>query len=463
MNPSLRSQLLGPLMWAWLLGAVLAVVGAFELARYAGNAAYDRTLQDEAGAIATQINWTDRGPLLELSTQAQQLLARHSSDRNAYMVADGEGRILSGVGDLPLPGPRDIDESFERPVVFDATYLGEPVRGAMYSIRSPMLDQHVSIVVVETRRKRGELIQDVLLAILVPTLVLGVATFLLLAWGIRRGLAPLHRVAAEVERRDAQDLRPLPLEGVPAEVVPLIERINALLAKVSRSVDVQRRFVADAAHQLRTPVAGIRVLAQQLQQELPSDPAAVQSLLHVMVGSTERMSRLVAQLLNLVRSEAARQGAEGRVLEPVDVLPIIRESAEPLVLQATREGKQVELDAPAGPCWARAHPVWLGEVVSNLLDNALRHGGPHIEVKVIPQGDRLEIQVWDDGAGISPAHRAAVFEPFARGDRADTRSSEGSGLGLAIVKEAVQGMGGQVRLASRPEVAGTCFTVVLRT
>ncbi|MBF6723746.1 sensor histidine kinase, partial [Acinetobacter baumannii] len=128
--------------------------------------------------------------------------------------------------------------------------------------------------------------------ILVPTLVLGVATFLLLAWGIRRGLAPLHRVAAEVERRDAQDLRPLPLEGVPAEVVPLIERINALLGKVSRSVDVQRRFVADAAHQLRTPVAGIRVLAQQLQQELPSDPAAVQSLLHVMVGSTERMSRL---------------------------------------------------------------------------------------------------------------------------------------------------------------------------
>ncbi|MCV4600874.1 ATP-binding protein, partial [Escherichia coli] len=83
---------------------------------------------------------------------------------------------------------------------------------------------------------------------------------------------------------------------------------------------------------------------------------------------------------------------------PVDVLPIIRESAEPLVLQATREGKQVELDAPAGPCWARAHPVWLGEVVSNLLDNALRHGGPHIEVKVIPQGDCLEIQVWDDGA-----------------------------------------------------------------
>ncbi|HWP17686.1 MAG TPA: sensor histidine kinase [Burkholderiaceae bacterium] len=460
MSASLRSQLLGPLLWAWLLGSALAIVGAFQVARYAGDAAYDRTLQDEAGAIATQINWTDRGPLLELSTQAQQLLARHSEDRNAYMVSDAEGRILSGVGDLPMS--REVDESFERPVLFDAVYLGEPVRGAMYSIRSPMLDQYVSIVVVETRRKRTELIQDVLLAILLPTLMLGVVTFLLLAWGIRRGLAPLHRVAAEVERREVQDLRPLPLDDVPAEVVPLIERINDLLVKVSRSVDVQRRFVADAAHQLRTPVAGIRVLAQQLQQELGGDPAAAQSLLQVMVGSTERMSRLVGQLLNLVRSEAAMQGTGGQEAPRIDVLPIIHESAEPFVLQATREGKQVELDAPQGPCWARAHPVWLGEVVSNLLDNALRYGGRCIEVKVVPRGERLEIQVWDDGEGIPPGERASIFEPFARGGRADTRAVEGSGLGLTIVKEAVQGMGGQVHLESRPEVPGTCFSVVLR-
>src|SRR5688500_4497779 len=133
MNPSLRSQLLGPLLWVWLLGVLLAAYGAFRLASYAGDTAYDRSLQDEAGAIATQIYWTDRGPLLELSTQAQQLLARHSSDRNAFMVTDADGHILAGVGDLPMP--QDRSDSFDRPQVFDAVYAQEPVRGAMYSIR----------------------------------------------------------------------------------------------------------------------------------------------------------------------------------------------------------------------------------------------------------------------------------------------------------------------------------------
>lgn len=458
MNPSLRSQLLGPLMWVWLLGVLVAAYGAFRLASYAGDTAYDRSLQDEASAIATQINWTDRGPLLELSTQAQQMLARHSADRNAFMVTDADGHILAGVGDLPMP--QDRSDSFDRPEVFDAVYLQEPVRGAMYSIRSPMLETYVTIVVIETKRKRSDLVREVQLAILVPTLLLGAVTFLLLALGIRRGVAPLRRIAGEVERRDPRDLRPLPLEGVPAEAVPLIERINTLLGNVSRSVDLQRRFVADAAHQLRTPVAGVRVLAQQLQEEFKDGDGGTQTLLHVLVGSTERMSRLIGQLLNLARSDAALHSLASNELQCIDVLPVIREAAEPLVLRANQEGRQVSLDAPE-QLHARAHPVWLAEVLSNLLDNALRYGGPNIELKVRGTAGGAVVEVCDDGAGIPPGQRELIFEPFWRGDRADVREHEGTGLGLAIVKEVVIGMGGSIAVRSRPEFDGTCFTVTL--
>lgn len=462
MKRSLRRQLLGPLIWIWLLGMVVAAYGAFRLARYAGDTAYDRSLQDEAGAIATQIYWTDRGPLLELSLQAQQLLARRSEDRNAFMVTDAEGRILAGTGDLQVP-QQHLAESFEQPVVFDTAYQGEPMRGALYSIRSPMLDQVASILVVETRRKRSALVQEVLLAILFPTVALGTGTFLLLTLGIRRGVAPLQRIAAEVERRDERDLRPLPLDEVPAEALPLIERINALLANVSRSVDLQRRFVADAAHQLRTPVAGVRVLAQQLQQELQGSgaDAGTLAMLRVLVGSTERMSRLIGQLLNLARSDVALRGPAATPLPRIDVLPVIREAAEPLLLRAGPMGKQLSLDAPDGPCMALAHPVWLGEAVSNLLDNALRYGGANLEVAVRVLPHQLDIEVSDDGAGIPPGQRDLVFEPFWRGERADTRGPEGTGLGLAIVKELVLGMRGRLVLASRPEFPGTRFTISL--
>lgn len=458
-NPSLRRQLLGPLMWVWVAVALIAAWGAYRLAQFAGDTAYDQTLQDETGAIATQVYWTDRGPLLELSIQAQQLLARDSEDRNAFMVIDTMGQILAGTANLPMP--EDFKASFEAPQLFDASYLGEPVRGAIYSIRSPMLDQEVSIVVVETRRRRQELEREIQLAVLLPTVALGLLTFALLHWGIRRGVAPLRRVAAAVEARDPQDLQPLPLEGVPAEAVPLIERINMLLANVERAVALQRRFVADAAHQLRTPVAGVRVLAQELQQELKDSGGEVTpGLLRELVASSERMGRLVSQLLNLARSEAALRGA-GAELPPVDIVPIVREAAEPLALRASRLGRHVALHAPMQPCLARAHPVWLGEAVANLLDNALRHGGPEVHLTVEPVEGGVRIEVRDNGEGIPADQRALVFEPFWRGERADTRGTDGAGLGLAIVKEVVQGMGGRIELRSRPDCNGTSFAVWL--
>ncbi len=462
-STSLARRLLLPLAWIWLIGIVLATAGAFYLAREAANSAFDKSLQDEAAALATKVTWSDRGPLLDVSRQTLELLTWDSSGRNGFVMVDIEGTALAGDDRVPVPLNRE--GSHQRPVLFNGDYQGEPVRGAVFSVTSPMIDRTVSIIVVETQRKRAELTRDLQLAIVLPALALGTITFALLAWGVRRGLLPLRRLGAEIALRELHDWRPLNLARVPAEALPMVERINTLMLDVQHSVALQRRFVADAAHQLRTPVAGIRVLAQELQRALspsssPRPGSDELQLLAELDLSTKRLTRLIGQLLSLAGSETAlTMDAEHKAQ---DIVPLLREATEPLVLQGLRRGLQIELIAPEGPVLARAHPIWLGEVVNNLLDNAQRYGGPQIEMRVdaLPEGGAT-VSVKDNGPGVRVDELPRLFEPFWRGERADTRADGGTGLGLAIAREIVARMGGTLSAATRPEVDGMCFTVRL--
>ncbi len=457
--PSLARRLLVPLAWIWLVGLASAAAGAIVIARDAAQRAFDRSLRDEASAIAARVMWSDRGPLLDVSRQTLELLAWDSQDRNGFVMIDIEGTPLAGDG--TVPAPRFDPASLQQPVLFDARYQGEPVRGAVFSVTSPMIDRTVSIVVVETTTKRAALVRDVQLAVLLPALALGLVTFAALGWGVRRGLQPLTRLSGEIGLRELHDWRPLPLQRVPAEALPMVERINDLMLDVQHSVALQRRFVADAAHQLRTPVAGIRVLAQELERELQRagiEPG--RALLAELQGSTQRLSRLIGQLLSLASSETALtlQGEQATL----DIVPLVREAAEPLVLRALRQGRQIELDAPEQPVPARAHPIWLGEVVANLLDNAQRYGGEQIRLRIAPLPDGgAEVVVQDNGPGVRPDELPRLFEPFWRGERADLRSDGGTGLGLAIAHEIVARLGGTLEAATRPQVDGMRFTLRL--
>lgn len=464
-GPSLRRQLLQPLVWVWAMGMAVAVAGALLLARSAANAAFDRGLQDEATALAARVLWSDRGPLLDTSRQAMEEITWDLADRNAYAMVDADGYVLAGDGAIPIPSwHRD---SVNQPTVFESTYKGVPVRGVVFSVMSPMLDRMVSIIVVESTRKRAEAMRDIQIGIVLPSLALGALTFALLAWGIRRGLQPLRDVAAEVAGRRPDDWRALSLQRVPAEAVPLIERINALLANVQHTMSVQRRFIADAAHQLRTPVAGMRVLVQDLQQELaPLQAGSGQpgwaAVLDQLLSSSDRMARLIGQLLSLARSETALGVDAVGVVD--DLASVVREAAEPLVLRALRDGRVCTLEAPTESVSARAHPLWLGEVVNNLLDNALRYGGRNIVVRVrapAQVGDPAAVEVEDDGPGVPSDQIDRLFEPFWRGERADTRNDGGTGLGLAIAREITERMGGSLTAVSRPDYAGIRFTIEL--
>lgn len=456
--PSLGRRLFVPLFWGWAVGIAAVLVGATQLARSSAERAFDRSLQDEASALAAKVVWTDRGPLLDLSRQAMELLTWDSSDRNAFVMVDLDGNALAGDGAVPVPA--DHHDALGAPRLFDAQYQGEPVRGAVFAQRSPMLDRTVSIVVVETKRRRVDVVRELQLGIVLPTLALGIVTFGLIGWSVRRAVRPLREVGSAVALRDVNDWRPMSLAGVPAEAVPLIERLNQLLLEVQQSIALQRRFVADAAHQLRTPVAGIRVLAQELERELAAGGEGWRPLLGELRGTSERLSRLISQLLSLARSETAlTMNAEHH---PQDIVPLLREATEPLVLQGLRAGRSIELDAPEAPVVARAHPIWLGEVVNNLLDNAQRYGGPHIvlRVRALETGG-AEVVVEDDGPGVPPEHMPRLFEPFWRGERADVRNDGGTGLGLAIAREIVERLGGSIVAAGRPAVPGMRFTVTL--
>jgi two-component system sensor histidine kinase TctE len=466
-GPSVRRALLRPLLWSWGIGLLAAVIGAYLLARTSANLAFDRGLQNEATALAARVTWSDRGPLLDLSRQAMELVTWDRDDRNGFVMVDVDGNPLAGDSHVPVPELKLRKASFAQPRLFDGEFEGEPVRGAVFSISSPMLDRSVSVIVVETKNKRTVLMRDLQLSIVLPALALGTVTFVMIGWGIRRGLQPLRDVATDVALRDAQDWRPLPMHHVPREAVPLIERINSLLADVEQSIHLQRRFVADAAHQLRTPVAGIRVLAQSLVQELDAPAQTGQGgepswrpLLSQLERSTDRLSRLIGQLLSLARSETALSLDSEH--QTMDVVPLLRESAEPLVLQALRQGRCIALEAPDEPVPARAHPLWLGEVVNNLLDNALRYGGPKVTLRVtpLPEGG-AEVVVEDDGPGVTPEQLSHLFEPFWRGERADLRNDGGTGLGLTIAREVVLRLGGDIQAQTRPEVEGLRFTIRL--
>jgi two-component system sensor histidine kinase TctE len=447
---SLRRQLLAPLLWVWLLGVAGAALGAYALARSSANTAFDHGLQDRASALAAKLVWTDRGPLLDLSRQTLELLTWDSQERNSFVVLDERGRVLAG--DAGLPRPELRHRSFGSPELFDAEHQGQRLRGAQFSVLSPMLDRSVSIIVVQTRHKRDRLVRDMLFAMALPTLGLGLLTFALLGWGVGRGLLPLREVAREVARRAPSDLRPLPIERVPAEARPLIERINSLLAEVQESIALQRRFVADAAHQLRTPVAGLRVLTQELAAELGPQAGPAAPLLDALLSSSDRLTRLTGQLLSLVRSQGALS-FEGEAAA-MDLRPLLHRAAEPLALRAARAGRSLLLEMPDKPVAARAHELWLGEAVTNALDNALRYGGPHIVLRLLPLGQGAAIEIEDDGPGVAAQDLPRLAEPFWRGERADTRNDGGTGLGLAIAYEIVTRLGGRWQAQTRPELAG---------
>ncbi|MGD9833532.1 MAG: ATP-binding protein, partial [Piscinibacter sp.] len=301
--------------------------------------------------------------------------------------------------------------------------------------------QTMLVQVARSRASREQLARSILVDTALPLSVL-IALMSMIVWaGIRAGLAPLARMRALVEGRAPNDLAPLELQSAPREVHALAKAVNTLLAAVHESVSVQRRFISDAAHQLRTPLAGLKSQTELALNET-TDPALRARLQRVHESAT-RSAHLVNQLLTLARAEPESAAAQGRAR--VELLKLAGEVTAEWVPKARQSGIDLGFeDGDGSPVLVSGNALLLREAIANLIDNAIRYAGrsASVTVRVRTLGPDAQIEVEDDGPGIAPADRERVFERFARA----TMQGDGCGLGLPIVREIAQRHGGQVSL-----------------
>jgi two-component system sensor histidine kinase TctE len=440
----------------WMLGPFVVLWPATVLVTYlaAGVIAdqtYDRELRDMVRAVGEEarIGFADgnEGPALP----ALNALRNDPVDRLFVNLIDARGNTIAG--DKDLPKPTAADPPPDATIRFREAALGKELLRIAYGF-VPALEGGDSLLVQvgEPIRRRHQLVNDVTWLVMGVIAVLVPLTVALVWFGLRRGLHPLQLLRERVDRRRPDDLSPIPPEEVPAEVAPLVNTLNSQLERVRRNLEAQRHFVADAAHQLRTPLAGLKTQAEAALRGQTLE--AARARLRQIEESADHLSRLVAQLLSLARADDALMQAAPP--EIVDLNAVLRDACAVWVEQAV--AKQVALGFDPAPerVELRAAPLLLRELFANLIDNAIRYTPPGGEVTVrVAAMFPPEVVVEDTGGGILQADRERVFERFYR---VLGSGESGSGLGLPIVKAIANLHGASVRIEAPPE-GGTRFVV----
>jgi two-component system sensor histidine kinase TctE len=446
-DQSLHKQLL---LWLLLPQLVLWMAAAFVTynvaARYA-NRAIDASLSQATRALARQVKPIGNGLFIDFPRAAQDIISADPDDRVYYMVSTPPGQFILGSRKLPPP-PLTEPPKLGYPYFYDGVVDKVPMRLAgLYVAYGDDKDRQLMLVqIARGRASRDELARSILGDTVLPLSGLILLMTMIVWAGIRAGLAPLARLRALVEDRAPNDLAPLRIDTAPQELRSLARALNDLLAAVHESVAAQRRFVNDAAHQLRTPLAGLKSQTELALGE-NVDPALAARLQRVH-ESAVRSAHLVNQLLSLARAEP--ESALAQQTSRVDLRELARELTAEWVPKALQAGVDLGLDEAADgapPVVVVGHALLLREALQNLIDNAIRYAGPSSEVTVsVWRGDdgMGGVQVSDTGPGIPPDLHRAVFERFVRA----THEGSGCGLGLAIVKSIAERHSGQVTLAS---------------
>jgi two-component system sensor histidine kinase TctE len=441
------------LLLRWLLVPTLTLwVAAFAISYLRSLAqaheAYDRTLLGSALVVGESLRSEDGAIVADLSPAALEMLRTDAHDRIYYRISE-EGRHLSGYPELPPPR---VSPSAE-PVFYDTELLAQPVRAV--AIRRTLVDRDspraLLVQVAETMEARRELTRRMVLESAAMQLVLIAAAAGLITLGVRRGLAPLKRLRNEVRARAADDLTPIATRAVPREVAPLIEALNAHTERQRQLSELQARFVANASHQLKTPLTLLRAQIDHARRQ--GSLEAMRGVLEQIHESTEGTQRLVAQLLTLARSEPGRALAT----EAVDLAALAREVSFDLLGLARARSIDLGFEGDQAVPVA-ADRVLLREAIANLVHNAIHYTptGSIVTVRASRAAGGARLSVCDDGPGIPAEERGRVLERFYRRPGA---GGQGSGLGLAIVKEICERHGATLRLMDGPGGRGLCAEI----
>ena len=447
---SLRKKLLVLLVPPLLILILIASSILFRFAIVEQRDAFDNALYDSAYSIYQLIQKSDDSiENLSLPKNEKQFILNDQSDVIFYNVVGTDGKLLNGDSDgglIPQIKEQTSNPNFRDGIVHN---LNVRIVSTLVSIQKNGVELPVYIQVAETLNKREALASNVLIDIIVPQLLLVLFTIIIIWFGVERGLQPLFDLQAAVSKRSYLDLSAIEMPDVPTEVMILVNSVNSLMRQLESVLSAQNRFIADAAHQLRTPLAGAQ--AQLELALLESDPDQHQELLERVSTSMERLSHTITQLLSLARNQ--QDASHNMVMSRVNLNKIAQEVTTDMVPTAIKKGLDLGFEADTQSTIILGDSKRLKEMLYNLVDNALLYtpAGGKVTVKVQHEAGEIVLSVIDNGPGIPKSEREKVFERF---HRVIGTGQEGSGLGLAIVMEIAQLHQANVEIADEPRKKG---------
>ncbi|NHZ81083.1 sensor histidine kinase [Massilia sp. CCM 8695] len=458
---SLRNQLLRWLLIPLVLLVALNAVSVYDNALDAADMAYDRSLLASTRALAERVAIKDGKVVADVPYVALDSFETDTLGRIYYKVSGIDGETVSGFDDLP-PVPANVPRSEAYPALvrfYHADYNGEPVRIA--ALLQPVYDDSMRgialIQVGETLDARRGLSRKILFDTLLRQAVMVLAVASLVWFAVRLVLRPLMRLKIEVENRALDDLSDVDQALVHKEVRPLVAAMNGTMSRMHNLIASQRRFIADASHQLRTPLTVLKTQAELALRE--NDPAAMREIVRSIAATTDATVHLANRLLTLARVE---HGSEAAGMAPVSLTAIARQVGLEMALPAVHKQIDLSLDAAdADQTMVDGQELMLHELVTNLVDNAIRYtpAGGKVALRVRVDGAKVLLDVEDSGCGIADDEREKVFTPFYRSSGALETNPGGTGLGLAIVREVAAQHRAGVTLASAG--SGTGLKVVI--
>lgn len=418
----------------WLLLPMLLVLGvsaalSYSRALHYATQAYDQSLLRTVLALADEVIIDANNEVkIEIPEVASHLLSYNEGDHIYIRISGPQGKLVFGEANLPLPSKPPAGN---QQIYYNSLYKGEAIRAVTFGLpESKAINaRNILITMAETTGKRDAMVAEMVEEMLLPQVLMMLLAAIVIELGIHFALKPLQDLRESLHQRSHRDLSPLDTSSSPLELHPLLHAMNALLSRVKAGLQQQQQFIADASHQLRTPIAGLQTQAELALRSHP--PEAVQEPLNYMLRSTTRLSHLIQRLLSMARTDAA---SSQLVFQPVSLTSIISEECARWIGPASDKQLELEVLIETHQDKVLGDALMLSEMLNNLLENAIQYTPEQglIVIRLWQSEQSLMLQVSDSGVGIPDDQTALIFERF---HRLDPNQGNGCGLGLAIVAE----------------------------
>jgi two-component system, OmpR family, sensor histidine kinase TctE len=441
--------MLAPLLLVW----PISIAATHHIADEIANQPYDYVLADQVTRIVRNLVVTPDGVTVSLPKASPTQITDDDSDKQYFQVAVAEGELIAGDEEVPplsAGSTRTLGEVLYR----SGDVMGERVRIAYQLLPLPGDARPLLVQVAETRKQRNALSSRIIAGVLLPQFAIIPLAVILVWLGLTRGLMPLNRLQQRIHERRPDDLSPIDMRTVPEELRPMVVAFNDMMTRLQDNLDAQQRFIAAAAHQLKTPLTGLKTHVELALQE--SDCKQLPEYLQRIAAGVDRASHMTYQLLQLARAEASHE--KPRALESVDLDALVREVMTHCVPRALARNIDIGFEKAEAEMKIIGAPLLLREMIDNLVDNAIKYTpvGGHVTVRLRAGFDPV-LEVEDSGIGIASEDRQRIFDRFYRVLGTD---AEGSGLGLAIVREIAELHQASIEVLDNPQGRGTLIRLV---